>query len=59
MLLSIFFDKCSPLVQDVYSQSYVDPAKRITVREALESEFVAEVRRPQMEVGIEQRDQYQ
>ena len=30
----------------------LDPAKRITVRQALESEFLAEVRRPQMEVGI-------
>ena len=31
---------------------YVDPAKRITVREALESEFVAAIRRPEQEVGM-------
>ena len=32
----------------------VDPAKRITVREALESEFVAAVRRPEQEVGMKE-----
>ena len=30
----------------------IDPDKRITVQEALESEFVATVRRPECEVDI-------
>ena len=30
----------------------IDPDKRITVQEALESEFVASVRRPECEVDI-------
>ena len=34
---------------------YSDPAKRITVREALESEFVSVVRRPEQEVGMKDR----
>ena len=32
--------------------SWIDPAKRITVREALESEFLQAVRRPEKEVGF-------
>ena len=31
---------------------WLDPDKRITVQEALESEFVASVRRPECEVDI-------
>ena len=33
------------------TDSAVDPGKRLTVREALESDFVAAVRRPESEVS--------
>ena len=35
----------------MWISKWIDPDKRITVKEALESEFVSVVRRPECEVG--------